>query len=57
MKFKMFYFSATEGIASVEETINRWLEEYHNLEIKHFSQSETPDVEGGLTVSIFYEEK
>ena len=57
MKFKMFYFSATEGIGSVEKTINRWLEEYHNLEIKHFSQSETPDVEGGLTVSIFYEEK
>ena len=57
MKFKMFYFSAIQGIGSIEEEINRWLAEYHNLEIKHFSQSETSDEEGGLTVSIFYEEK
>ena len=57
MKFKMFYFSAIQGQSTIEEEINHWLAERHNIEIKHFSQSETSDEEGGLTASIFYEEK
>ena len=62
MKFKMFYFSATQSIDSMEEVVNEWLKDNPNIEIKHFSQSETSDEEGGfeeggLTASIFYEEK
>ena len=57
MKFKMFYFSSIEQIGSIEEVINEWLEDHLDINIKHSSQSETPDEEGGLTVSIFYEER
>ena len=60
MKFKMFYFSAIQGIDSMEEVVNEWLEDNSNIEIKHSSQSETPETseeDGSFTVSVFYEEK
>jgi len=57
MKFKMFYFSSIQGQATIEETINHWLAEHHNIEIKHFSQTPTPSpIETkGFAISIFYE--
>ena len=57
MKFKMFYFSSIQGQATIEETINSWLAEYHNIEIKHFSQTPTPGGPElkGFTISIFYD--